>query len=89
MVHIETVEPAGVPVESSKVLMLIDEEQVHRNVLKWIGSEEFKEAVNCCDQPEGFKAGAMWGAAMACILATTQCFKFPVKILTEIRIGDE
>lgn len=59
---------------------LVDPIEGQSKVLEWLGSDEYKKLFEStsCNQSNEFKAGAMWGAAMASILITTKTNKYHV-----------
>ena len=53
---------------------MVDPNEVQKVILEWIGSDEFNAAIANTVGAENkeYIAGAMWGAAMAALVASTR-----------------
>lgn len=70
---------------------LVDPIEGQKKVLQWLGSDEYNKLFEntSCNQSTDFKAGAMWGAAMASIIITTDTTKFGVSGQSREELAEE
>ena len=60
---------------------LIDTKEFGRVILDFIGSDEFNDLINSCENGNvDFKRGAMWGMAMASMKSFTECQQYIMKV---------
>lgn len=54
-------------------------------VLEMMGSKEFSQAMETCDQTGDFRQGAIWGAAMAVVFITTKATTYHPTVMPSVR----